>query len=298
VREVTLAATQMACDWDREKNLANAIDLVRESAGRGAKIVQIQELFETPYFCADQKEELFSLAHPVEDHPILERMSNLAAELEVVLPVSFFERANGAYFNALAIIDADGSHLGTYRKSHIPDGPGYQEKYYFNPGNTGFLAWKTRYATIGVAICWDQWFPEAARTMCLKGAEVLLYPTAIGNELHGKTEDLGASGDSMRSWQRVMQGHAAANVVAVVASNRIGTETSDSGRLTFYGSSFIADQRGELIAEASRDQSEVVTATVDLDRMRANRASWGLFRDRRPDLYRDLLTLDGKTLPP
>jgi N-carbamoylputrescine amidase len=297
MREVTLAATQMACDWDREKNVANAIDLVRESADRGAQIVQIQELFETPYFCADQKEELFSLARPVEDHPLLRRMSELAAELEVVLPVSFFERANGAYFNALAIIDADGSHLGTYRKSHIPDGPGYQEKYYFNPGNTGFLAWKTRYATIGAAICWDQWFPEAARAMCLKGAEVLLYPTAIGNELHGETEDLAASGDSMRAWQRAMQGHAASNVVAVVASNRIGTETSDSGRLTFYGSSFIADQHGELVAEASRDQREVVTATLDLDRMRANRASWGLFRDRRPDLYRDLLTLDGKTPP-
>ena len=224
-------------------------------------------------------------------------MSKLAAELEVVLPVSFFERANGAYFNALAIIDADGSHLGTYRKSHIPDGPGYQEKYYFNPGNTGFLAWKTRYATIGVAICWDQWFPEATRAMCLKGAEVLLYPTAIGNELHRETEDLIASGDSMRSWQRAMQGHAVSNVVAVVASNRIGTETSDNGKLTFYGSSFIADQFGELIAEASRDQREVLTATVDLDRMRANRASWGLFRDRRPDLYRDLLTLDGKAPP-
>jgi N-carbamoylputrescine amidase len=297
MRKVRLAATQMACGWDREKNVANAVDLVRESAGQGAQIIQIQELFESPYFCADQKEELFSLAHPVEEHPLLERMSELAAELEVVLPVSFFERANGAYFNALAIIDADGSHLGTYRKSHIPDGPGYQEKYYFNPGDTGFLAWKTRYATIGAAICWDQWFPEAARAMCLKGAEVLLYPTAIGNELHHETEDLTASGDSMRSWQRVMQGHAAANVVAVVASNRIGTETSDSGKLTFYGSSFIADQHGELIAEASRDKREVVTATVDLDRMRANRASWGLFRDRRPDLYRDLLTLDGETPP-
>ncbi len=297
MREVTLAATQMACDWDGEKNIANAVDLVRESADRGAQIVQIQELFETPYFCADQKEELFSLAHPVEEHPLLKRMSELAAKLEVVLPVSFFERANGAYFNALAILDADGSHLGTYRKSHIPDGPGYQEKYYFNPGDTGFLAWKTRYATIGAAICWDQWFPEAARAMCLKGAEVLLYPTAIGNELHGETEDLAASGDSMRAWQRVMQGHAIANSVAVVASNRIGTETSDSGKLTFYGSSFIADQHGELLAEASRDQREVLTATVDLDRLRAHRASWGRFRDRRPDLYRDLLTLDGKTPP-
>jgi N-carbamoylputrescine amidase len=297
MREVTLAATQMACDWDREKNIANAVDLIRESADRGVQIVQIQELFETPYFCADQKEELFSLAHPVDEHPLLERMSELAAELEVVLPVSFFERANGAYFNAIAIIDADGSHLGTYRKSHIPDGPGYQEKYYFNPGNTGFQAWKTRYATIGVAICWDQWFPEAARAMCLKGAEVLLYPTAIGNELHGGSEDLTASGDSMHSWQRAMQGHAVSNVVAVVASNRIGTEASDSGNLTFYGSSFIADHLGELIAEASRDQREVLTATVDLDRMRATRASWGLFRDRRPDLYWDLLTLDGETPP-
>jgi N-carbamoylputrescine amidase len=297
MREVTLAATQMACDWDREKNIANAVDLIRESADRGVQIVQIQELFETPYFCPDQKEELFSLAHPVDEHPLLERMSELAAELEVVLPVSFFERANGAYFNAIAIIDADGSHLGTYRKSHIPDGPGYQEKYYFNPGDTGFQAWKTRYATIGVAICWDQWFPEAARAMCLKGAEVLLYPTAIGNELHGGSEDLTASGDSMHSWQRAMQGHAVSNVVAVVASNRIGTEASDSGNLTFYGSSFIADHLGELIAEASRDQREVLTATVDLDRMRATRASWGLFRDRRPDLYWDLLTLDGETPP-
>ncbi len=202
MREVTLAATQMDCDWDRDKNVANAIDLAREAADRGAQIILIQELFETPYFCADQKEELFSLAHPVEDHPLLKQMSEVAAELEVVLPVSFFERANGAYFNALAIIDADGSHLGTYRKSHIPDGPGYQEKYYFNPGNTGFLAWKTRYATIGAAICWDQWFPEAARAMCLQGAEVLFYPTAIGNELHGEKEDLTVSGDSMRSWQR------------------------------------------------------------------------------------------------
>ena len=288
MREVTVAATQMACSWDREKNVDQAEEMVREAARRGAQIVQIQELFETPYFPADQKAELFALAQPAEGHPLLARMSDLAAELGVVLPVSFFERANSAYFNAVAIIDADGSCLGIYRKSHIPDGPGYQEKFYFNPGNTGFRAWKTRHATIGVAICWDQWFPEAARAMCLQGAEILLYPTATGSEPDDETRD------SKGAWQRVMQGQAVSNVVPVVASNRIGTEQSENCSITFYGSSFIADATGALVEEASRDEREVLVASFDLDQLRLERGYQGFFRDRRPELYDRLLRVDGE----
>jgi len=289
-RKVTVAATQMACSWDREANIANAEALVREAAGRGAQIILIQELFETPYFPAEQKEELFALARPADAHPVVERMQKLAAELEVVLPVSFFERAQNAYYNSLAIVDADGTIVGRYRKSHIPDGPGYQEKFYFNPGDTGFQAWQTRYAVIGAGICWDQWFPEAARVMCLKGAELLFYPTAIGSE---PQDD---SADSRDSWQIAMRGHAVANVVPVIASNRIGTEVSEAASLTFYGSSFISDQHGALVEEASRDRQEVLVHTLDLEECRANRASWGLFRDRRTELYVPLLTLDGETL--
>ena len=218
MRNVTLAATQTACGWDRDANVATAERLVRHAASEGAQIVLLQELFETPYFCQDQKQEFFALASPVEDHPVLRRMSALAAELQVVLPVSFFERANNAYYNSLAMIDADGRNLGIYRKSHIPDGPGYQEKYYFNPGDTGFQVFKTRYARVGAAICWDQWFPESARCMALQGAEVLFYPTAIGSE----PQDAGL--DSRDHWQRVMQGHAGANLMPLVASNRIGVE--------------------------------------------------------------------------
>jgi N-carbamoylputrescine amidase len=286
MREVTVAATQMACSWDVEANVACAIDLVREAASRGANVILIQELFETPYFPAEEREEHFALARPLEGHPTILKMSALARELEVVLPVSFFERAGNAYFNSLAIIDADGEVLGVYRKSHIPDGPGYEEKYYFSPGDTGFRVWKTRYANIGAAICWDQWFPECARAMALQDAELLLYPTAIGDE------PLPQSVDSRLPWQRVMQGHAAANVIPVVASNRIGTEESAS-KLTFYGSSFIADATGEKVAEAPVDEQAVLTATFDLDALRTSRAAWGLFRDRRVDLYRKLLTLDG-----
>jgi N-carbamoylputrescine amidase len=261
--------------------------MIREAAGRGAQIILIQELFETPYFCAEQKKELFALAQPAEGHPIIERMQKLAAELNVVLPVSFFERANNAYYNSLAVVDADGAVLGVYRKSHIPDGPGYQEKYYFNPGDTGFLVFETRYATIGTAICWDQWYPEAARVLCLSGAELLFYPTAIGSE--PQDQEL----DSKGHWQRVMQGHAGANGVPLITSNRIGSETSETGTLCFYGSSFIADQTGAMTEVASRDKQEILTATFDLEKLRANRASWGLFRDRRPQLYKPLLTLDG-----
>jgi N-carbamoylputrescine amidase len=289
MRNVTLAATQMACSSDREANLASAERLVRTAAARGAQIILVQELFETPYFCKDQKQELFTLAAPADGHPALERMSALAAELGVVLPVSFFERANTAYYNSLAMIDADGRQLGVYRKSHIPDGPGYQEKYYFNPGDTGFRVWKTRYGVLGAAICWDQWFPETARAMALMGAEVLLYPTAIGSE----PQD--TSLDSRDHWQRVMQGHAGANLMPLVASNRIGEERGDAFSITFYGSSFIAGPQGEKVAEAGRDEEAILTATFDLDRIAAARASWGVFRDRRPDLYGALLTYDGRT---
>jgi N-carbamoylputrescine amidase len=287
MRNITLAATQTTCGWDRDANVSTAERLVRHAASEGAQIVLLQELFETPYFCQDQKQEFFALASPVEDHPVLRRMSALAAELQVVLPVSFFERANNAYYNSLAMIDADGRNLGIYRKSHIPDGPGYQEKYYFNPGDTGFQVFKTRYATIGAAICWDQWFPESARCMALQGAEVLFYPTAIGSE----PQDVGL--DSRDHWQRVMQGHAGANLMPLVASNRIGVERGENSSITFYGSSFIAGPQGEKVVEAGRDKEAVLTASFDLDRLRAARASWGLFRDRRPELYRSILTLDG-----
>ncbi len=283
---VTVAATQMACTWDREENLKTAEELVREAAGQGAQIVLLQELFETPYFCKDRKQEHFALARPVEDHPVLARMSELAAELEIVLPVSFFERAHNAHYNALTVFDADGRNLGLYRKSHIPEAPGYREKFYFNPGDTGFRAWRTRYATIGAAVCWDQWFPEAARAMALQGAELLFYPTAIGSEPEDPTFD------SCAHWQRTMQGHAAANMTPLIASNRTGREAGESCALTFYGSSFIADQTGAIVAEAPREERALITASFDLEAIRAQRASWGLFRDRRPDLYGPLMTLN------
>lgn len=284
---VTLAATQMACGRDTAANLDRAEELVREAAGRGARIVLLQELFETPYFCPDQKQELFALARPFDANPVIARFAALAAELSVVLPVSFFERANNAYFNSLAMVDADGTVLGLYRKSHIPDGPGYQEKFYFSPGDTGFRVWDTRFGRVGAAVCWDQWFPECARAMALMGADCLLYPTAIGNEPQDP------SIDSRFHWQRTMQGHAAANLVPVVASNRIGTEQSDAATMTFYGSSFIADPTGDKVAEAGADEEAVITATFDFEEIRAMRAAWGVFRDRRPDLYGPLLTRDG-----
>ena len=288
MRNVTLAATQMACGWDIEANLKRAEALVREAAGRGADIVLIQELFATPYFCQDQIAEFFVHAHPFEDNPVIGRFARLAEELGVVLPVSYFERAGKAFFNSVAVVDADGKVLGNYRKSHIPDGPGYTEKFYFSPGDTGFRVWKTRFATIGVGICWDQWFPEAARAMALKGAEILFYPTAIGSEPHD------ASIDSAGHWQRVMQGSAAANIMPLVASNRIGTEPGRNGtEITFYGSSFIADPTGAKVAEAGRLDETILTATFDLDAVEAQRRAWGLFRDRRPELYGPLMTLDG-----
>jgi N-carbamoylputrescine amidase len=284
---VTVAATQFACGPDGATNIERAEALVRRARRDGAEIVLLQELFSTPYFCKDQKASLFALSAPAEGHPMLARMSRLAAELEVVLPVSFFERANNAHYNSVMVFDADGTALGLYRKSHIPDGPGYQEKFYFNPGDLGFKVFRTRYAPIGIGICWDQWFPECARALALQGAEILFYPTAIGSEPH----DRGI--DSKDHWQRAMQGHAAANLTPLVASNRIGTERGESCTLTFYGSSFIAGPQGEKLAEAGRGEETVLTASFDLKAIREMRAAWGLFRDRRPDLYRPLMTLDG-----
>jgi N-carbamoylputrescine amidase len=282
--KVTVAATQMACSADRAANLKRAQTLVRSAAGQGANIVLVQELFETPYFCKDQKVEYFSLARSAKDSPALAAMSALAAELKVVLPVSFFERDGNAHFNSLAIIDADGRNLGIYRKAHIPDGPGYQEKFYFTPGDTPFRAWPTRYGMIGAAICWDQWFPEAARAMALKGADFLLYPTAIGSE-----PPPAPAFDSRDHWRRVMQGHAAANMVPVIASNRIGKEAGEQAEITFYGSSFVTDETGAIMVEAGRDEEAVIVRAFDTEALRQRRLSWGLFRDRRPDLYSGLL---------
>ena len=278
-RTVTLAATQMACTWDLEANRRTAERLVREAAGKGARIIQLQELFEAPYFCIERDAKFFDLAHRGIDNPHVNRFRDLARELQVVLPLSFFERTENAFFNSIAVIDADGSVVGHYRKSHIPDAYGYQEKFYFTPGDTGFHAFKTRHATIGIGICWDQWFPEAARAMSLMGAEVLLYPTAIGSE----PKQPGF--DSRDHWQRVMQGHAGANMRPVVASNRVGRETVGELSVTFYGSSFIADQTGAKVAEAGREGEAVLTASFDLDAIARERQAWGVFRDRRPELY-------------
>jgi N-carbamoylputrescine amidase len=286
-REVTVAATQFACASDRASNLDKAESMVRRAAAKGAEIVLLQELFETPYFCKDQLAAHFALAQPAEGNPMLARMAAHARELGVVLPVSFFERANNAYYNSVAVIDADGRELGLYRKSHIPDGPGYQEKYYFNPGDTGFRVWDTAHGAIGVGICWDQWFPECARSMALQGAEILFYPTAIGSEPQDPAMD------SRGHWRRVMQGHAGANLMPLVASNRIGREEGKAATLTFYGNSFIAGPTGELAASADAEAEAVLTARFDLDAVREMRAAWGLFRDRRPDLYGMLATLDG-----
>ena len=287
MREVTLAATQMTCSKNNTENIDKAESIIRKAAEMGAQIILIQELFESTYFCMDQKDELFRLSKPFENHPTIEKMAKLASELNVVLPISFFEKANRAHYNAIAVINANGEILGKYRKSHIPDGPGYQEKFYFNPGDTGFKVWDTAYAKIGIGICWDQWFPEVARIMALKGAEVLLYPTAIG----GEPEDDGF--DSSDMWQRVMIGHSAANQIPVVASNRIGTEQGQDISNYFYGRSFITNHVGDKIAEASRDKEEILIGKVSLDEAENLRNVWGVFRDRRTDLYSDLLKLDG-----
>jgi N-carbamoylputrescine amidase len=283
-RSVIVAATQFACSRDVQANLARAEALVREAAERGAQLILLQELFATPYFCIEQDPDYFDLAETVADSALLRRFQALAKELRVVLPVSFFERAHNAYFNSVAVVDADGALLGIYRKAHIPNGPGYQEKYYFSPGDTGFRVWSTAAGTIGVGICWDQWFPECARAMALMGAELLLYPTAIGSEPPPAPPI-----DSRAHWQRTQQGHAAANLIPLIASNRIGTEHSrqDPQRLNlrFYGSSFITDATGAKLAEAGSAEQAIITASFDLDALQKQRRSWFVFRDRRPELY-------------
>ena len=288
MRNVTLAATQMACGSDHAANLERAEQLIRRAASQGANIILIQELFETPYFCQDQLPDFFALARPVEDNEGIAKFQSLARELGVVLPFSFFERDNQAYFNSVAMIDAGGEMLGVYRKTHIPDGVGYQEKYYFNPGDTGFRVWDTKFGQVGLGICWDQWFPETARCLVLGGAEILLYPTAIGNEPQFP------DWDSRDHWQRAMQGHAASNMVPLVASNRIGAEKGKTSEMTFYGSSFIADETGAKVAEADRTSETVLTHTFDLDAIRNQRAQWGFFRDRRPEHYGALTKLSAK----
>lgn len=282
MRNVTIGVTQFACTWDLPRNLDTAEALVRRAAAQGAEVILLQELFATPYFCITEDPRHFALAEPMESHPVVARFAALARELGIVLPVSIFERAGEAHFNSVAIVDADGRILGTYRKSHIPQGPGYEEKYYFSPGDTGFRVWDTAFGRIGVGICWDQWFPEAARAMALMGAEMLLYPTAIGSEPPAPGYD------SQPHWEMVMRGHAAANILPVAASNRVGREVQEGREVTFYGTSFVADQTGALVTQAGRSEEAVLTARFDLDAMRDLRRSWGLFRDRRPELYKVL----------
>ena len=280
---VNVAATQMECTWNQQENLNKAENLIHEAAERGANIILLQELFSTPYFCPEQKDKYFALANEVSEHPYLEKFSNLAKKLKVVLPISFFERDKNSYFNSVMIIDADGTYKGIYRKSHIPQGPGYQEKFYFSPGNTGFKVWETAYGCIGIGICWDQWFPECARSMALMGADLIFYPTAIGSEPQDPNLN------SLKHWQRTMQGHAAANMTPIIASNRIGKEIADKTEMTFYGHSFISDETGEIKCECNDESEGTILHSFNIDEIRISRASWGLFRDRRPELYDKIL---------
>jgi N-carbamoylputrescine amidase len=292
-RRVTVAAIQMSCDWDAAGNIAKAHKLVREAAARGAQIILLPELFEAPYFCIEQDNRHLNLACSVDENRAVRYFSEVARELGVVLPISFFERAGPVFFNSIAIIDADGRNLGVYRKSHIPNGPGYQEKTYFSPGDTGFKAWNTRFGRIGVGICWDQWFPETARSMALLGAELLFFPTAIGSE-----PPPALPVNSRDHWQRTQQGHAAANLTPLIACNRYGVERSfqdpEHLYIRFYGSSFIADSTGAKLAEAGEEGDAVLTATFDLEALAQLRNNWFVFRDRRPDLYGNLVSLDGR----
>lgn len=284
---MVLGAVQMSMSPSMADNLDKAERLVREAASQGARIILIPELFEGPYFCKDQVPEHLDKAREIDGHPTISRFARVAAELDVVLPLSLYERANTAFFNTVVMVDADGTVMGKYRKSHIPDGPGYTEKYWFSPGDTGFKVWNTRHGVVGVGICWDQWFPEAARVMALLGAECLLYPTAIGSEPPDP------SWDSSDHWRRVMQGHAAANLIPVMAANRVGHEDGATTSIDFYGRSFITDNTGAIVADGGRGTEEVLVASFDRDQMARTRAAWGLFRDRRPDLYGPLTTLDG-----
>ncbi|MCI8512634.1 MAG: N-carbamoylputrescine amidase [Lachnospiraceae bacterium] len=288
MRNVTVAAIQMHCTAAVEENIARADALVRHAADAGARIILLPELFERPYFCQERQYAYYGYAKPLEENDAVRHFMTVARELSVVLPISFYEKDKHRLFNTVAVLDADGTCLGIYRKTHIPDDHYYQEKFYFTPGDTGFLAFRTRYATIGVGICWDQWFPESARLMAVKGAELLFYPTAIGSEPI-------LSVDSMPHWRRVMQGHSAANLMPVIAANRTGTECvspceangNQSSALCFYGSSFITDGSGELIEAMGRQNDGFIHHTFDLDALEDERLSWGLFRDRRPGLYRE-----------
>ena len=278
-RKITLAVLQSALTDDSATNIKRVSELVREAASKGADVILPSELFEGHYFCTSQEEENFQRAHPWRESPAVKAMAKLAAELNVVIPVSIFEKAGPAYFNTVVMIDADGSLMGIYRKSHIPDGPGYQEKYYFRPGDTGFRVWDTKKGRIGVGICWDQWYPETARAMALMGADVLLYPTAIGSEPHDSSLDTAAR------WRRAMLGHAVSNVTPVAAANRVGVENGQ----VFYGTSFISDHTGEILGDLDRKQEGVVVSTIDMDEVDRARAAWGFFRDRRTDLYGPLV---------
>ncbi|HEY3949971.1 N-carbamoylputrescine amidase [Phenylobacterium sp.] len=281
-RTLSVAAIQAPFGDDLAANIKRVAEHVREAAARGAQVILPPELFQGPYFCVAQEERWFAQAHPWREHPCVTALAPLAQELGVVLPISIFEREGPHYFNSLVMADADGSLKGVYRKSHIPDGPGYMEKYYFRPGDTGFKVWDTRFGRVGVGICWDQWYPEAARAMALMGAEVLFYPTAIGSEPHDPSLDTAAT------WRRAMQGHAVSNVIPVVGANRIGFEAWDgypNGGQLFYGSSFIADHRGDLVQAFGREDEGALVAEFDLDFLKTHRAAWGFFRDRRPDLY-------------
>ena len=286
MRNVTVAAIQMQCAEEVTVNIKKAEAMVREAAKQGANIILLPELFENLYFCQEKKYESYELASPVEENLAVNHFKEVAKELGVVLPVCFYEREGNSFYNSIAVIDADGSNLGVYRKTHIPDDHFYQEKFYFTPGDTGFKVWDTRFGKIGIGICWDQWFPETARSLALLGAEMIFYPTAIGSEPVLEC-------DSMPHWRRCMQGHAGSNIMPVIAANRIGKEVvtpckenaGQSSSLDFYGSSFITDETGELIRSASRNQEEILTATFDLDEIREKRVSWGIFRDRRPEMY-------------
>lgn len=286
MKKVTLGSIQMSMSWNKQDTLDKAEKLVRKAASQGAQIILLPELFETPYFCQEKNYDFYNLATTLEENEAIKRFKPIAKELDIVLPISFYERDGNAFFNTVALINNEGEVQGIYRKTHIPDDHFYQEKFYFTPGDTGFKVWPTKYGCIGVGICWDQWFPESARAMALLGAEMLLYPTAIGSEPVLEC-------DSMPHWQRAMQGHAASNIMPLMASNRIGLETvkpSDannhqSSSLTFYGSSFIADQTGAIVEQASRDHEEILIHTFDLDEIRDMRISWGVFRDRRPEHY-------------
>lgn len=282
MKKVKVAATQIACTWNREETLKKAESMVRKAKEQGADIILLQELFETPYFCQTESYEHLKIATSVKDNPAINHFKKIAKELKVVLPISFFERCNNTTFNSLVVIDADGTVMDTYRKTHIPDGHCYEEKFYFTPGDTGFKVWDTAYGKIGVGICWDQWFPESARIMALMGAEILFYPTAIGTEPILPI-------DSQPHWQRCMQGHAAANIIPLVASNRVGTEIQENSSMTFYGSSFIAGPTGEIIKQMDRTEEGVIVAEFDLDEIRDKRQSWGVYRDRRPEMYGQLI---------